>query len=152
MIDSVYHWLVILIIIQVCVSIVGTYVLLNAENYKWRWTSFLSGCSIGLYIFIYCIYFYFYKTNDCVLYNVDAYAKDIVSVTVTFPYGGSQDGTLNCAFGTQAITAPTAGQTTLSKKGEYKFVAPEGCKYFALSTFAQSKNVQVTSIVIEYLK
>ncbi|MDD6226463.1 MAG: hypothetical protein PUB23_01720, partial [Bacilli bacterium] len=97
-------------------------------------------------------YFYFYKTNDCVLYNVDAYAKDIVSVTVTFPYGGSQDGTLNCAFGTQAITAPTAGQTTLSKTGEYKFVAPEGCKYFALSTFAQSKNVQVTSIVIEYLK
>lgn len=97
-------------------------------------------------------YFYFYKTNDCVLYNVDAYAKDIVSVTVTFPYGGSQTGTLNCAFGTQAITAPTAGQTTVSKTGEYKFVAPEGCKYFALSTFAQSKNVQVTSIVIEYLK
>ena len=55
--------LVILIIIQVCVSIVGTYVLLNAENYNWRWTSFLSGCSIGIYIFIYCIYFYMYKTE-----------------------------------------------------------------------------------------
>ena len=55
--------ILILIIIQVCVSIVGTYVLLNAENYHWRWTSFLSGTSIGLYIFFYCVFFYFCKTE-----------------------------------------------------------------------------------------
>lgn len=55
--------ILILIIIQVCVSIVGTYVLLNAENYHWRWTSFLSGASIGVYIFFYCVFFYFCKTE-----------------------------------------------------------------------------------------
>ena len=55
--------IVILIIIQVCVSIVGTYVLLNAENYHWRWTSFMSGASIGLYVLLYCVYFYLYKTE-----------------------------------------------------------------------------------------
>lgn len=54
--------IVILITIQVCVAIVGTYILLNAENYHWKWTSFLGGASIGIYIFIYCIYF-FYKTE-----------------------------------------------------------------------------------------
>ena len=54
---------VILIIIQVCVSIVGTYILLNAENYQWRWVSFGSGASIGIYLFLYCIYFYLYKTE-----------------------------------------------------------------------------------------
>lgn len=50
-------------IAQICVSIVGTYLLLNAENYQWRWTSFLGGASIGLYLFLYCIYFYVYKTK-----------------------------------------------------------------------------------------
>ena len=54
---------VILIIIQVCVSIVGTYVLLNAENHQWKWTSFLGGCSIGIYVFLYCVYFYCCKTE-----------------------------------------------------------------------------------------
>ena len=50
-------------IVEVCVSIVGTYLLLNAENYHWWWTSFCSGASIGLYLFIYCIYFYVFKTQ-----------------------------------------------------------------------------------------
>ena len=57
------HVLVVLIIITICVSIVGTYILLNVENYQWRWTSYLSGLSTGLYIFLYCVYFYFYKTE-----------------------------------------------------------------------------------------
>ena len=60
---SISNHLVILMIVQVCVSIVGTYLLLNAENYHWQWTSFCSGASIGIYLFIYCIYFYVYKTQ-----------------------------------------------------------------------------------------
>ena len=44
-------------------SIVGTYVLLNAENYHWRWVTFGSGASIGIYRFLYCMYFYLYKTE-----------------------------------------------------------------------------------------
>ena len=53
----------ILVIIESCVSIVGTYILLNAENHYWRWTSFLSGASIGIYLFLYCVYFYCCKTQ-----------------------------------------------------------------------------------------
>ena len=55
--------LTILIIIQVCVSIVGSYLLLNAKNYNWRWSSFCSGMSIGIYLFVYSIYFYVCKTH-----------------------------------------------------------------------------------------
>lgn len=32
-------------ILQVCVTIVGTYFLLNAENYHWHWTAFSAGAS-----------------------------------------------------------------------------------------------------------
>ncbi len=31
--------------VQVCVTIVGTYFLLNAENYHWHWTAFSAGAS-----------------------------------------------------------------------------------------------------------
>ncbi|KAL0644221.1 hypothetical protein Bca4012_042511 [Brassica carinata] len=35
----------ILVVVTVCVTIVGTYFLLNAENYHWQWTSFFSAAS-----------------------------------------------------------------------------------------------------------
>ncbi len=39
---------VILVIVTVCVTIVGTYFLLNAENYRWQWTAFSSAGSTSL--------------------------------------------------------------------------------------------------------
>ncbi|KAD6795459.1 hypothetical protein E3N88_06355 [Mikania micrantha] len=43
----------ILIIVTVCVTIVGTYFLLNAENYHWQWTSFFSAASTAIYVYLY---------------------------------------------------------------------------------------------------
>ncbi|XP_047267904.1 transmembrane 9 superfamily member 1 isoform X2 [Capsicum annuum] len=54
---------IILIIVTVCVTIVGTYFLLNAENYHWRWTSFFSAASTALYVYLYAIYYYHVKTK-----------------------------------------------------------------------------------------
>jgi len=54
---------VILLVVTVCVTIVSTYFLLNAEDYRWQWTSFLSGASTGLYVYIYAIYYFFKKTR-----------------------------------------------------------------------------------------
>lgn len=54
---------VILIIVTVCVTIVGTYFLLNAENYHWQWTSFFSAASTSLYVYLYSIYYYYVKTK-----------------------------------------------------------------------------------------
>lgn len=54
---------VILVIVTVCVTIVGTYFLLNAENYHWQWTSFASAASTAAYVYLYSIYYYYVKTK-----------------------------------------------------------------------------------------
>ncbi|KAK9095838.1 hypothetical protein Sjap_021335 [Stephania japonica] len=54
---------VILIIVTVCVTIVGTYFLLNAENYHWQWTSFFSAASTAVYVYLYSVYYYYVKTK-----------------------------------------------------------------------------------------
>ncbi|XP_039060880.1 transmembrane 9 superfamily member 1 [Hibiscus syriacus] len=53
----------ILVIVTVCVTIVGTYFLLNAENYHWQWTSFFSAASTAVYVYLYSIYYYHVKTK-----------------------------------------------------------------------------------------
>nr|DAD24290.1 TPA_asm: hypothetical protein HUJ06_025754 [Nelumbo nucifera] len=53
----------ILIVVTVCVTIVGTYFLLNAENYHWQWTSFFSAASTAIYVYLYSIYYYYVKTK-----------------------------------------------------------------------------------------
>ncbi|WOL02345.1 hypothetical protein Cni_G11064 [Canna indica] len=53
----------ILLIVTVCVTIVGTYFLLNAENYHWEWTSFFSAASIAVYVYLYSVYYYYVKTK-----------------------------------------------------------------------------------------
>lgn len=54
---------IILIIVTIFATILGTYMLLNAENHHWQWTSFLAGASIAIYIFLYSIYYYHVKTR-----------------------------------------------------------------------------------------
>jgi transmembrane 9 superfamily protein 3 len=53
----------ILVIVTACVTIVSTYFLLNAEDYRWQWTSFLSGASTALYVYLYAIYYFYFKTS-----------------------------------------------------------------------------------------
>ncbi|KAE8686757.1 Transmembrane 9 superfamily member 3 [Hibiscus syriacus] len=53
----------ILIIVTICVTIVGTYFLLNAENYHWQWTSFFSAASTAIYVYLYSIYYHHVKTK-----------------------------------------------------------------------------------------
>ncbi len=53
----------ILAIVTICVCIVCTYFLLNSEDYRWQWTSFLSGASTAIYVYLYAIYYYFFKTR-----------------------------------------------------------------------------------------
>ncbi|XP_022863276.1 transmembrane 9 superfamily member 1-like [Olea europaea var. sylvestris] len=54
---------VILVIVTMCVTIVGTYFLLNAENYNWQWTSFFSAFSTAFYVYLYSVYYYHVKTK-----------------------------------------------------------------------------------------
>jgi len=54
---------VILIIVTACVTIVSTYFLLNSEDYRWQWTSFLSAASTAGYVYLYAIYYFMMKTK-----------------------------------------------------------------------------------------
>lgn len=54
---------IILMIVTICVTIVSTYVLLNAEDYRWHWASFASGGSTAVYVYLYAIYYFFTKTR-----------------------------------------------------------------------------------------
>ena len=54
---------VILVVVTVCVTIVSTYFLLNAEDYRWPWISFLSAASTAIYVFLYAVYFFAVKTR-----------------------------------------------------------------------------------------
>ena len=54
---------VILAVVTMCSTIVTVYFLLNAENYKWQWSSFLAGSSSGLYVLLYSVYYFYAKTS-----------------------------------------------------------------------------------------
>jgi len=60
-----YLWTVfgLLLVVVSCTSIVSTYFVLNIEDYRWHWKSFLSGASTGLYIFLYSVHYFLYRTS-----------------------------------------------------------------------------------------
>jgi len=64
---------VILIVVTACVTIVSTYFLLNAEDYRWRWSSFAAGSSVSIYVYLYSIYYYFFKTKMYGLFQTAFY-------------------------------------------------------------------------------
>ena len=60
-----FFLLVFLILLAVVLNttIVSTYFLLNAENYKWQWASFSSAASTAVYVYAYAVYYFFFKTH-----------------------------------------------------------------------------------------
>ncbi|XP_076368296.1 transmembrane 9 superfamily member 3-like [Tachypleus tridentatus] len=63
----------ILSIVTVCVTIVCVYFLLNAEDYRWQWTSFLAGGSTAAYVYVYSFYYFFFKTKMFGLFQTAFY-------------------------------------------------------------------------------
>jgi len=53
----------ILTIVVGMTSIIVVYFCLNAENYLWQWTAFGSGASTSVYVFLYGIYYFVFKTQ-----------------------------------------------------------------------------------------
>ena len=63
----------ILAVVTVCVTIVCTYFLLNAEDYRWRWTSFMAGGSTAFYVYLYSVYYFLFKTKMYGLFQTAFY-------------------------------------------------------------------------------
>lgn len=55
--------IIMLMFVTACVVIVCTYFLLNSEDYRWRWSAFLSGASVGYYMYLYSIYYFLFKSK-----------------------------------------------------------------------------------------
>ncbi len=63
----------ILLIVTSCVTIIAVYILLNAEDYRWHWVSFLTAGSTSGYVFLYSVYYYFTKTAMSGLFQTSFY-------------------------------------------------------------------------------
>jgi len=55
--------LCLLCLVIICVSITCTYVLLNAEDYRWQWQSFLCCGATSIYVFIYTVHYFYNSTQ-----------------------------------------------------------------------------------------
>ena len=53
----------ILCLVVCMTSIIVVYFCLNSENYLWQWTAFYSGGSTAVYVFLYSIYYFVFKTS-----------------------------------------------------------------------------------------
>ena len=48
-----------LILVTSFITVALTYFQLSSEDHRWWWRSFLSGGSVGVFIFAYCFFYYF---------------------------------------------------------------------------------------------
>jgi transmembrane 9 superfamily protein 3 len=46
-----------------CVRHSLTFGVWNLQDYRWQWTSFLSGASTAIYVYLYSTYYFFFKTK-----------------------------------------------------------------------------------------
>jgi len=54
---------IILVVVTACITIALTYFQLSMEDYNWWWRSFISGGSTGLFIFLYSLFYYVYRSK-----------------------------------------------------------------------------------------
>jgi len=54
---------IILNIVTACITVALTYFQLSMEDHRWWWTSFVNGGSTGIFIYIYSIFYYVYRSK-----------------------------------------------------------------------------------------
>lgn len=69
---------VILMIVTICTTVVAVYVQLNAENHRYQWLSFHASGSTAIYVGLYSIYYFYYKTQMTGLVQASFYAGQVL--------------------------------------------------------------------------
>merc|ERR1711865_792049 len=54
---------VLLVLVTCFVTIALTYFLLAAEHHRWWWRAYLSGGSTGIFVMVYCFYYFFNRSE-----------------------------------------------------------------------------------------
>ncbi|KAL5250004.1 hypothetical protein ACHWQZ_G015923 [Mnemiopsis leidyi] len=86
----------ILMAVTICITIVCIYFLLNSEDYRWQWTSFLSAASTGFYIYLYAIYYFIFKTKMYGLFQTVFYFANMFVFSLAFGIMCGTIGYLAC--------------------------------------------------------
>lgn len=63
----------ILAMVTVCTTIVTVYFVLNSENHHWQWIAFFSAGSTAGYVYLYSIFYFFFKTQMTGLLQISFY-------------------------------------------------------------------------------
>lgn len=63
----------ILVLVTVCSTIVAVYFTLNGENYRWQWTALGCAAACAGYVFLYAVFYFFYKTQMTGLLQISFY-------------------------------------------------------------------------------
>ncbi|XP_065199205.1 transmembrane 9 superfamily member 3-like [Sycon ciliatum] len=82
---------IILVLVTICVTIVCSYFLLNAEDYRWQWTSFAAAASTAVYVYFYSFYYFFFKTKMYGFFQTSFYFGNMLVFSVGF---GIMTGTI----------------------------------------------------------
>ncbi|KAI9266009.1 hypothetical protein BY458DRAFT_512830 [Sporodiniella umbellata] len=64
---------ILLLIVSACVAIVSTYFLLNSEDHRWHWVSFMTCASTAGYVYLYAVYYFMAKTKMTGLFQTSFY-------------------------------------------------------------------------------
>ena len=85
-----FSMIILEIIISGCSSLISVYLLLQAEDYKWQWPSFLFPASSSLSMLLYSIHFFISNTNMTGLYQTSVFFSRslLMSLTTAFMCGG----------------------------------------------------------------
>ncbi|RXG73709.1 Transmembrane 9 superfamily member 3 [Armadillidium vulgare] len=73
----------ILVVVVICVTIVCAYFLLNAEDYRWQWSSFLAAASTAMYVYVYATYYFIFKTKMYGLFQTTFYFGYMALFSIT---------------------------------------------------------------------
>jgi len=64
---------IILVLVVICTTIVTTYFILNSENHHWQWIAYYSAGSTAGYIFLYSLFYFFFRTQMTGLLQISHY-------------------------------------------------------------------------------
>jgi transmembrane 9 superfamily protein 3 len=74
---------IVLVIVVSLTTIIVVYFILNSENYHWQWTAFGSGSSISMYMLLYSLYYYCFKTEMTGFFQTIFYFGYMMLISLT---------------------------------------------------------------------
>lgn len=88
--------LIVLIISTAEMAIVLCYLQLSAEDHQWWWRSFFNGASVGMYLFLYSVWFFFSQMQLVGFLPVMIYATYMSMISIALALFSGAVGVLSC--------------------------------------------------------